>query len=92
MSTPAHTTLSVQQLVIITFFFTKNGMIPLPHPPYSPDLTPRGFFVSPMKKVLKGKHFANVKDVRQKTTETLKGINIDEFKNCFEQRKPCLGR
>ena len=25
-------------------------------------------------------------------TEALKGIKIEEFKNCFEQWKKCLGR
>ena len=40
-----------------------------------------------MKKVLKGKHFANVEEVKQKTAEALKGIKIDKFKNCFEQWK-----
>ena len=45
-----------------------------------------------MKKVLKGKHFANVEEVKQKTAEALKGIKIDKFKNCFEQWKSCLDR
>ena len=40
-----------------------------------------------MKKVLTGKHFADVEEVKQKTVEALKGIKIDEFKNCFEQWK-----
>ena len=38
---PAHTALSVRQ------FWTKTGMTPLPHPPYSPDLAPCDFFCSP---------------------------------------------
>ena len=46
-----------------------------------------------MKKVLKGKYFADVEEVKQptkqqqqqKTAEALKGIKIDVFKNCFEQ-------
>ena len=39
-----------------------------------------------MKKVLKGKHFAGVEEVKQKKmAEALKGIKIDDFKNCFEQ-------
>ena len=38
-----------------------------------------------MKKVLKGKHLTNVEEVKQKTAEALKGIEIDELKNCFEQ-------
>ena len=71
--------LSVQQ------FLTKNGMTPLPHPPYSPDLAPSDLFVFPrMKKVLKGKCFANVEEVKQKMAEALKGIKVNEFKNCFE--------
>ena len=48
-----------------------------------------------MKKVLKGKCFANVEEVKQKTkkmAEALNGIKIDELKNCFEQWKKCLDR
>ena len=40
-----------------------------------------------MKKLLKGKHFADVEEVKQKTAEALKDIKIDEFKNCSEQWK-----
>ena len=69
---------SVQQ------FLTTNGMTPMPHRPHSPNLTPRDFFVSPDKKALKRKHFANVENVKQKTAEALKVIKIDKFKNCFE--------
>ena len=45
-----------------------------------------------MKKVLKGKHFADVEEVKQKLAEALKGIKINEFKNCFEQWKKGLNR
>ena len=45
-----------------------------------------------MKKVLKGKSFANVEKVKQKTAEALKGIKINKFKNCFEQWKKHLDR
>ena len=73
--------LSVQQ------FLTKNGMTALSNPPYSPDLIPSDFFKFPwMKKVLKGKRFADAEEVNQKIAEALKGVKIDEFKNCFE---PC---
>ena len=68
MSAPAHTVLSVQQ------FFTKNGLMPVCYPPYSPNLTLSDFFVSLNEKVLKGKHFASVEDMKQKVAEELKGI------------------
>ena len=40
-----------------------------------------------MKKVLKGKCFADGEEAKQKMAEALKGIRIYEFKNCFEQWK-----
>ena len=45
-----------------------------------------------MKKALKGKHFASVEEVKQKMAEALKGIKIQEFKNCFEQWEKRLNR
>ena len=59
----------------------------MPHPPYSPHLTPDFLLFPQMKKVLKGKYFADVEEVKQKMTEALKGIKIKEFKNCLEQWK-----
>ena len=43
-----------------------------------------------MKKVLRGKHFANVEEVKQKMAEALKGIKINEFKICSEQWEKSL--
>ena len=55
-------------------------MTPMSHPPYSPSLTLDG-------KVPRGKRFAHMKEVKQKTAEALNDIKTDEFKNCFEQWK-----
>jgi len=84
---PAHKALSVKQ------FLTKNSMTQLPHPPYSPKLSPCYFFLFPrMKKVLKGKRFADVEEVKKKTTEALKGITLQEFQDCFEKWETRLDR
>ena len=45
-----------------------------------------------MKKILKGKHFADVEEEKQKIPEALKSIKTEEFKNCFEQWRECLDR
>ena len=69
-------------------FLTKNGMTTVPHPSYSVDQAPSDFFLFPrMKRDLKGKHFQNVEEVKEKTTEALKAITLPEFQNCFEQWK-----
>jgi len=57
-------------------------------PPYSPDQAPSDFFLFPrMKRELKGTLFQNVEEVREKTTETLKAITLQQFQNSFEQWK-----
>ena len=65
----------------------------MPRPPYSPNLVPSNFFLlfPWVEKVFKGKRFADVEEVKQKKmAEALKGIKIDEFKNCFELWKKVL--
>ena len=58
----------------------------VPHPPNLPPFTHVTFYLfSQMKRVLKGKHFADVEEVKQKTAEAQKDIQIDKFRNCFEQ-------
>ena len=43
-----------------------------------------------MKRVLKGKCIANAEEVKQKTAEALKDINIDEFKTVLSSEKNIL--
>jgi histone-lysine N-methyltransferase SETMAR len=82
---PAHKALSVQQFLI------KNSMTQLLQLPYSPNLAPCDFFLFPrMKKVLKGKSFADVEEVKEKMTEALKGITLKEFQDCFKKWKTRL--
>ena len=79
---PAHTVLSVQQ------FWIKSRMTPCPTLPIYLILPWATFLLFPyMKKILKGKCFIVVKEVKQKTSEALKGIKMDEFKSCFKQGK-----
>ena len=85
MSTPANMAVSFQK------FLAKNGMTPM----CSPILILRSqtFILFPlMKKVLKGKSFADVEEGKQKMAETPKGIKIYMFKNCFEQWEKYLNK
>ena len=43
-----------------------------------------------MKKVLKGKCFTSVEEVKQKNTKALEGIKINEFKTCLSSGKNIL--
>ena len=82
MSTPAHTMLSVEQ------FLTKNGMTPIPHPPYSSDLKPHDFVVVSLdEKYPQRETFHQCGRGEQKMAEALKGIKIDEFKTGLNSGK-----
>ena len=62
-------------------------MIPMPPRPYSPDLFPSHFFLFPeMEEVLKGKHFADVEEVKQKMAEAQKAMKIDESNTVWSSR------
>ena len=57
----------------------------MPHPIHT--ILPRVTFVSPDGKSPQKESFADVEEVKQKMTEALKGIKINELKNYFEQWK-----
>ena len=79
------TTLSVQQ------FLAKNGMTPMTNPPHSPDLSPSHFFSLPqMKKVLKGKHFADMEEVKQKNSRSTKTHQNQRVKTVLNNGKNVL--
>ena len=78
-SVPAHKALSVQQ------FLTKNSMTQLLYPPYSPDLAPCDFVLFPQMKKVKGKRFADVEEVKKKTTEALKGITLERVSGLLQK-------
>ena len=63
------------------------------HDPHVPPFPKRLFVCAflQMIKVLKGKHFTDLEEVKKKA-ETLKSIKINKFKNCFEQWRKCLSR
>jgi len=77
---PAHTALSV------TRYLASLVWPVVPLPPYSPDLAPCDFFLFPtMKKAMKGKRFATVKEVKTASQEALNNIKLQQFQRCFTQ-------
>ena len=81
MSTPAHTTLSVQQF--LTPKMACTPCLTLSIHPFSPHVT--FLFVCLNEKYHQKETFGDVEE--KKIEEALKDIKINEFKNCFEQWK-----
>ena len=66
------------------FIATKQITV-LEHPSYSPDLAPSDFFLfSKIKKILKGRHFDDIDDIRSNTKAAVNTIPQNQLQNCFE--------
>jgi transposase len=77
---PAHNALSVKQ------FLANKNITVMEHPPYSPDLAPCDFYLSPtITSVLNGTHFLSVEDVKVNTTAILNSLTENDMQNCFER-------
>ena len=70
----------------------KYGWEVLPHPPYSPDLSPPDFELFPkLKKTLRGKRFATIEEASTEVTRVIRQLNsegvlsgIQDFPKCWE--------
>ena len=71
---PAHTALATKA------FLDENGLKTLPHPPYSPDLSPCDFWLFPiLKEKLRGRRFENDNELEAATGEALEKIPKKDF-------------
>lgn len=69
---------------IVTNFLVRRN-IPVPQPPYSPDLAPCDFFLFPrLKKELKGKHWETVENIQKHVATFLRNIPVEDFQGAFQ--------
>lgn len=76
-------------------YFRKWKVARTGHPPYSPDLAPLDFFyISRIKKQLRGRRFQSEKELVKATDDAIKSITKAEHKRCFmhwfERMRRCI--
>ena len=78
---------NIEQKVCVKFCFLSGKSDA--HPPFSPDLAPCDFFLFfRMKGQMKGKSFADVREVKKKTLEVLNNISTEKISgNVFSSGK-----
>ena len=65
-------------------FLTANNMTVMPHPPYSPDLAPKDFFLFPkLKMKLKGRRF-QTEEIQIESQAVLNTLRENDFQECFK--------
>jgi histone-lysine N-methyltransferase SETMAR len=58
----------------------KYGWKVLPHPPYSPDMSPSDYdLFSKLKKLLHGKRFISTEEVSNEVTREIRRINNEDI-------------
>lgn len=74
-----HTALSIVE------FLAKKGVVVMPHPPYSPDLSPCDFFLfGELKRAMKGFRMSSVDEIKLRTRDCLKSVKALAYESCFE--------
>ena len=60
----------------------------MPHPPYSPDLTPADFLLFPkVKTTLKVRRFQTIEEIQENAITELHAITESAFQEVFQQWK-----
>jgi hypothetical protein len=68
-------------------------MAVIPHPPYSPVLTPCDFFLLPkMKLQLKGRRFGTIEKIQVESQAVLDTLTEKNFQEAFQKRRRWWGR
>jgi len=77
---PAHASL------LIHSYLAKHRASIVPHPPYSPDLTPAVFFLFPkLKTTLTGHRFQTIKEIQENAIRELRAITESAFQEALQQ-------
>jgi len=76
---PAHRSFKVSQ------FLAKNNLTVIPHPPYSPDLSPCEFFLFPkLKRRIKGRRFDTIEEIQEESQRVLDTVLKRDCQGCFQ--------
>jgi hypothetical protein len=61
-------------------------MTVIPHPPYSPDLAPCGFFLFPKTKLkLKGRRFDTIEEIQAESQRVVDSMTEKDFPETFQK-------
>ena len=81
-------TMIKHQLIHHREFLAKNKTGIMHQPSYSPGLGPAYFFLFPkLKTTFKGKRFATIEEMKEKSKQELLAILKSAFQKCFEDLK-----
>ena len=85
----------VHNSILVTDYLTKMGIKTVPHPPYSPYLTPCDFWLFPkLKEKLRGCHYETIEKMKEAVTKVIDPLTQEDFhgalQKLLERYKKCI--
>ena len=81
----------MHQSILVTDYLTKMGIKTVPRPPYSTDLAPCDFWLSPK---LRGCRYETIEEMKEVVTKVINTLTQEDFhgalQNLLEQYKKCI--
>ena len=68
--------------ILITDYLTKMGIKTVPHPPYSPDLAPWDFWLSPK---LKGCRYETIGEMKEAVMKVIDTLTQEDFNGALQK-------
>ena len=75
-NTPIHNS------ILVTDYLTKMGIKTVPHPPYSPVLSPGDFCLFPK---LRGCHYETIEEMKEAVTKVIDTLTQEDFHGAFQK-------
>ena len=72
----------VHNSILVTDHLTKMGIYTVPHPPYSPDLTPSDFWLFPK---LRGCRYETIEEMKEAMTKVIDTLTQEDFYGAFQK-------
>ena len=72
---------TVYNLILVTDYLTQMVIKTVPHPPYSPYLTPCDFWIFPK---LRGCRYETIKEMKEAVTKVIDTLTQDDFHGAFQ--------
>ena len=76
----------VHNSILVTNYLTKIGIKTVRHPPYSPDLAPCDFWLSPkLKEKLRGFCYETIEEMKEAVTKVIDMLTQEDFHGAFQK-------
>ena len=72
----------IHNSILVTDYLTTMGIKTVPQPPYSPDLTPRDFFLFPK---LRGCRYETTEEMKEAVTKVIGTFTQEDFYGAFQK-------